>query len=137
MWSRSPTFGDAHLHLEVVALTKGNFVLLELGQSPMISAAIFELHLYLLDPASLISNSANTGFVLASISPVVAMTAIANVEARCCSFSIESCSKSAPQESLLLADITRGSTALATRADNSAFKLLATAPLALSHNLVL
>jgi hypothetical protein len=98
MWSRSPTFGDAHLHLEVVALTKGNFVLLELGQSPMISAAIFELHLYLLDPASLISNSANTGFVLASISSVVAMTAIANVEARCCSFSIGSCSKSAPQK---------------------------------------
>jgi hypothetical protein len=49
-----PPVGDAHLHLEIVALAERDFlVLLDLRQAPMIGAAIFELDLALLDPGFL------------------------------------------------------------------------------------
>ena len=65
-----PPIGDAHLYFEIVALAERNFlVLLNLGQTPVIGATIFEFDLALLDPASWISNSAKTGLVPANVSP--------------------------------------------------------------------
>src|SRR5262245_36697585 len=49
-----PPIGDAHLYFEIVALAERNFlVLLNLGQTPVIGATIFEFDLALLDPGFL------------------------------------------------------------------------------------
>src|SRR5215475_11386013 len=49
-----PPIGDAHLYFEIVALAERNFlVLLNLGQTPVIGATIFEFELALLDPGFL------------------------------------------------------------------------------------
>src|SRR5262245_65713330 len=49
-----PPIGDAHLYFKIVALAERNFlVFLNLGQTPVIGATIFEFDLALLDPAFL------------------------------------------------------------------------------------